>query len=162
MFYRVLSNDRMTGAIFSAMSTRSLLRTLPCAPMLEIPNIPFVWLSMIPICLRPDVKAKCLGAYTLTWKIAEASLATKDSSSAETAGRIIGGILHGEEREQHEQFHHLDEGEFAVRILNRTDHSRLYGEAIHHCCYALYCLAGIIVFEKTLEFTDYLSIFVHG
>lgn len=81
---------------------------------------------------------------------------------AETAARVIGGILHGEEREQDEQFHHLDEGELAVRILNRTDHSGLYGEAIHHCCYALYCLAGIIVFEKTLEFPDYLSNFVYG
>ncbi len=81
---------------------------------------------------------------------------------AESAVRIIGSILHGEEREQDEQFHHLDEGELAVRILNRTDHFGLYGEAIHHCCYALYCLAGIIVFEKALEFADYLSIFVHG
>ena len=81
---------------------------------------------------------------------------------AETAVRVISGILHGKERKQDEQFHHLDEGELAVRILNRTDHFGLYGEAIHHCCYALYCLAGIIVFEKTLEFTDYLSIFVHG
>ena len=81
---------------------------------------------------------------------------------AETTGRIISGILHGEEWEQDEQFHHLDEGKLAVRILNRTDRSRLYGETIHHCCYALDCLAGIIVFEKPLEFTDYLSIFVHG
>ena len=81
---------------------------------------------------------------------------------AETAVRVISGILHGKERKQDEQFHHLDEGELAVRILNRTDHFGLYGEAIHHCCYALDCLAGIIVFEKTLEFTDYLSIFVHG
>ena len=81
---------------------------------------------------------------------------------AETAARIIGGVLHGEERGQDEQFQHLREGELAARILDRSDHFGLYGEAFHHCCYALYRPAGVIVFEKTLEFTDYLSIFVHG
>lgn len=78
---------------------------------------------------------------------------------AETAARVIGGVLHGEERGQDEQFQHLREGELAVRILDRDDHFGLYGEAFHQCCYALYRPAGVIVFEKTLEFTDYLSIF---
>lgn len=67
---------------------------------------------------------------------------------AETAARVIGGVLHGEEREQDEQFQHLREGELAVRILDRTDHFGQYGEAFHHCCYALYRPAGVIVFEK--------------
>lgn len=81
---------------------------------------------------------------------------------AKATVRIAGSRLHGEEREQDEQLHHLDEGELAVRILNRTDHFGLDGEAVHHGCYAFYCLACVIVLEKALEFTDYLSIFVHG
>ena len=74
----------------------------------------------------------------------------------------MGSILYGEKREQDEQLHCLDEGEFTVRFLNQTDHFRLYGEAVHHNCYATDCLADIIVFEETLEFSDCLSIFVHG
>ena len=77
---------------------------------------------------------------------------------AQTIARIIGSILHGEEREQNEQFHQLNEGKLAVRILNKTDYFGLYDEAIHHCCYTLYCLASTIMLEKALEFTDYWSI----
>lgn len=64
-------------------------------------------------------------------------------------------ILYGEERKQDEQLHCLKESEFAVRILNQTDHFGLYGESVHLSCYAMDCPAGIIVFEETLEFSDF-------
>ena len=54
-------------------------------------------------------------------------------------------ILHREEREQHKQFHHLYEGELAVRILDRADRLALYGEAVHQGCYGLDCAAGAVV-----------------
>ena len=50
--------------------------------------------------------------------IAQEHILLAGEQLAETAGRIISGILHGEEWEQDEQFHHLDEGKLAVRILN--------------------------------------------
>ena len=37
---------------------------------------------------------------------------------AECRGRIIGSILHREEREEHKQLQHLKAGELAVRILD--------------------------------------------
>ena len=70
--------------------------------------------------------------------------------------------LDGEEREQDKQFHQLNEGELAVRILNRTHRLGLYDELIHHVAYRIDCLAGVIMFEKIFEFRDYLSNFVHG
>ena len=75
---------------------------------------------------------------------------------------IVGRCLHREERLQDEQFHQLDEGEPAVRILNRTYRFGLYDEALHHFAERVDCLTGIVVFEKVFEFRDYLSIFIHG
>lgn len=39
---------------------------------------------------------------------------------AEGAVGIVRGSLHREERQQNQPFYQLDEGEFAVRILNRS------------------------------------------
>lgn len=39
---------------------------------------------------------------------------------AKAAFGVFFNRLNGEEREQDEQFHHLDEGELAIRVLNRT------------------------------------------
>jgi hypothetical protein len=70
--------------------------------------------------------------------------------------------LDGKERLQDKQLHQLDEGELAVRILNRTHRSGLYDELFHHFVYRIDRLAGVIMFEIVFEFRDYLSIFVHG
>lgn len=81
---------------------------------------------------------------------------------AKRAALIVGRCLHGEERLQDELFHQLDEGEPAVRILNRTYRFGLYDEALHHFADRVDCLTSIVVFEKVFEFRDYLSIFIHG
>lgn len=70
--------------------------------------------------------------------------------------------LDGKERIQNEQFHQLNEGELAVRILDRSLRFCLYDEPFHHVVYRVDCPAGVVVLEKIFEFGDYLSIFVHG
>ena len=81
---------------------------------------------------------------------------------AKGAVGIVRRRLDGEEREQDKQFHQLNEGELAVRILNRTNRFSLDDEPVHHSVYRIDCLAGVIMFEKVFEFRNYLSIFVHG
>ena len=81
---------------------------------------------------------------------------------AKRTARIVRRRLHGEERLQDEQFHQLNEGELAVRILNRTHRSCLNDEFVHHFIDRIDCPAGIILSEEIFEFRDYLSIFVHG
>ena len=81
---------------------------------------------------------------------------------AKGAVSIICRRLHGEEREQDEQFHQLNEGELTVRVLDRTHRLGLYDEPFHHAVYRVDRPAGVVVFEKVFEFRDYLSIFVHG
>ena len=81
---------------------------------------------------------------------------------AKGAVSIICRRLHGEERKQDEQFHQLDEGELAVRVLDRTHRLGLYDEPFHHVVYRVDRPAGVVVFEKVFEFRDYLSIFVYG
>lgn len=81
---------------------------------------------------------------------------------AKSVALIVGRHLHREERLQDEQFHQLNEGEPAVRILNRTYRFGLYDEALHHFADRVDRLTGIVVFEKVFEFRDYLSIFRHG
>lgn len=49
---------------------------------------------------------------------------------AKGAVGIVRWCLDGEEREQDKQFHQLNEGELAVRILNRTHRFGLYDEFI--------------------------------
>lgn len=70
--------------------------------------------------------------------------------------------LDGKERIQNEQFHQLNEGELAVRILDRSHRFCLYDEPFHHVVYRVDCPAGVVVLEIIFEFRDYLSIFVHG
>ena len=81
------------------------------------------------------------------------------------AKRTISVVRRGfdrKERLHNEQFHQLNEGELAVRILNRTNRFSLYDEPVHHSVYRIDRLAGVIMFEKVFEFREYLSIFVHG
>lgn len=81
---------------------------------------------------------------------------------AEGAVSIVRRCLDGEERIQDEQSHQLDEGELAVRILNRTHRFGLYDEPAHLFVYRVDRLTGVIMSEKVFEFRNYLSIFVHG
>ena len=69
---------------------------------------------------------------------------------AKGAVGIVRRRLDGEEREQDKQFHQLNEGELAVRILNRTHRFGLYDELIHHVAYRIDCLTGVIMFKKSL------------
>ena len=85
-----------------------------------------------------------------------------DKHLAQGRRRIVGSILNWKEREQNKQLQHLKTGEFAIRILNWPDDFALYPYAVHNGWYAVYCLAGVIVCKKLLEFTDNMSIFVHG
>ena len=75
---------------------------------------------------------------------------------------VVRRCLHGEERQHNKQLHQLNEGELAVRILNRTHRFGLYDEPFHHVVYRVDCPAGVVVLEKVFELRDYLSIFVHG
>ena len=81
---------------------------------------------------------------------------------SEGAVSIVRRCLDGEERIQDEQSHQLDEGELAVRILNRTHRFGLYDELAHLFVYRIDRLTGVIMSEKVFEFRNYLSIFVHG
>ena len=81
---------------------------------------------------------------------------------AKRAVGIVCRSFDGKERLQNEQFHQLNEGELAVRILNRTHRFGLYDEPFHHSVYCVDRLAGVVMSEKVFEFRDYLSIFVHG
>ena len=69
---------------------------------------------------------------------------------AKGAVGIVRRCLDGEERMQYQQFHQLNEGELAVRILNRTHRFGLYDELIHHVAYRIDCLTGVIMFKKIL------------
>lgn len=79
--------------------------------------------------------------------------------SPEIAIGINTRILYRKERKQNDQLGQLYIGKLAVRILYRSDHFTLYDETAHYAYYTLYCLAGIIMFEEVLQFTDYMSIF---
>ena len=81
---------------------------------------------------------------------------------AKCAVSIVRRSFDGKERMKNKQLHQLNEGELAVRILNRTYRFGLYDERLHHFVYRVDCLAGVIMSEKVFEFRDYLSIFVHG
>lgn len=81
---------------------------------------------------------------------------------AECGRRIIGSILYREERKEYKQLQYLKTSELTVWILDCSDDFALYPYAVHDGRYPVYCLAGIIISKKRLEFSDNMSIFVHG
>lgn len=69
------------------------------------------------------------------------------------AKRTISVVRRGfdrKERLHNEQFHQLNEGELAVRILNRTNRFSMYDEPVHHSAYRIDRLESLCL-KKSLS-----------